>query len=321
VVLTSLGFTGPVSLTQGTRTLLDNLRDWSETYAHTSRLRLDHSNLARFNYASSRIMVSPPPKAKNKNKTGTQAKTKSKPKPAPPQFLAYRSSQVTSFEIKAYSTSPPTLSVFGSEDGVVWAPIALASTNPAPTVGGRQMLSELLPAGSVPAGVNRVKLVLGQGTELAEVAIMGGRSGPACLAQAPAARADSLAGFLPGTRPAGVLGSIGPAAARSRLVWSYCVIGGGQLAVVFPRHGGASLIATTARGYRLGGIGPGASLASLERKYGRGALSPLGKRLLVTASGDVFVVRSGRVTAVGLVGQSVLAKPGALPAAIRLARL
>jgi hypothetical protein len=81
------------------------------------------------------------------------------------------------------------------------------------------------------------------------------------------------------------------------------------------------LIATTARGYRLGGVGPGASLGSLEHRYGRAALRSVGRRLLVTPTGDVFVVGSGRVTAVGLVRRSVLAKPGALQAAIRLAAL
>jgi len=319
VVLTSLGFGAPVALSQGTQTLLDNLRDWRQTYAHTSGLKLDHSDAAQFNYASSRLMVSPPANTKTRGKGGSKSKPKPKPKPAPPQFFAYRSSQVTSFELKAYSTSATQVSVYGSEDGSVWAPIALASTNPAPAVGGRQMLSELLPAASLVAGVNRVKIVLGRGTELAQVAMMGGRSGPACLAGAPAARANSLAGFLPGTGPAGVLGSIGPPGARSRLVWSYCVVGGGQLAVVFPRRGGASLIATTARGYRLGGVGPGASLASLQHRYGRAALRAVGRRLLVTPTGDVFVVGSGGVTAVGLVRRSVLAKPGALQAAIRLA--
>jgi hypothetical protein len=199
VVLTSLGFAAPVMLSEGTQTLLDSLHDWRQTYAHTRGLRLDHSDVAQFNYASSRVMVSLAPKTK----TGGKGKKKSKPKPAPPQFLAYRSSQVTSFEVKAYSTSPPQVSAYGSEDGSVWAPIALASTNPAPTVGGRQMLSELIPAGSLPAGVNRVKLVLGRGTEIAQAGIMGGRSGPACLAPAPAARANSLAGFLPGTAPPG----------------------------------------------------------------------------------------------------------------------
>ena len=193
---------------------------------------------------------------------------------------------MTSFELKAYSQRPPQLSVYGSEDGSTWAPIVLASTNPAPAVGGRQMLSELLPAGSLPAGVNRIKLVLGRGTEIAQVDIMGGRSGPACLARTPAARANSLAGFLPGTSPAGVLGSIGVPGARSRLVWRYCVTGGGQFAVVFPRHGGVSMIATTARGYRLDGIGPGSSLASLHRRYGITGLRAVGSRLLVTPGGQ-----------------------------------
>jgi hypothetical protein len=313
VVLTSLGFGAPVALDQGTKTLLDNLRDWGQTYARTNGLTLDHSNLPLFDYAASRVMVRPPRKAKGKGK--------SKPKPPPTQFLAYRSSQVTSFEVKAYSERSPQVSVYGSEDGSVWAPIVPASTNPAPAVGGRQMLSELLPAGPLPAGVNRIKLVLGRGTEIAQVNIMGGRSGPACLAGTPAARADSLAGFLPGTTPGVVLGSVGAPGARSRLVWRYCVTGGGQLAVVFPRHGGASMIATTARGYRLDGIGPGSSLASLRRRTSVTGLQAVGSRLLVTPGGQVFIFRSGRVTAVALVSGSVLAKPGALQAAVRLAAL
>jgi hypothetical protein len=183
------------------------------------------------------------------------------------------------------------------------------------------MLSDLLPASPLPAGFNRVKIVVGPGTELAQVAITDGRSGPACLGRAPAARANSLAGFLPGTTPAGVLGSIGVPMARSRLVWRYCVAGGGQLVVVFPLHGGASLIATTARGYQLDGIGPGTSLPSLRRRYGPAGLRAVASGLLVTPAGQVFGVRSGRVTAVALIRQSVLAKPGALQAAERLAAL
>jgi hypothetical protein len=118
-----------------------------------------------------------------------------------------------------------------------------------------------------------------------------------------------------------VLGSIGVAGTSSRFVWRYCVAGGGQFAVVFPRRGGASLIATTARGYRLRGIGPGASLRSLQRRYGRGALQTVGNRLLVTPAGQMFIVRSGHVTAVALVGRSELAKRGALHAAVKLAAL
>ena len=118
-----------------------------------------------------------------------------------------------------------------------------------------------------------------------------------------------------------MLGSIGVPGARSRFVWRYCIAGGGQLAAVFPRHGGASMIATTARGYRLDGIGPGSSLASLQRRQGLKGLRAVGGRLLLTPGGHVFIVRSGRVTAVALVSRSVLAKPGALQAAARLAAL
>jgi hypothetical protein len=312
VVLTSLGFAAPVALDQGTTTLLDNLRDWRETYAHTTGLTLDHSSTSQFNYAASRAMVAPPPK--------TKTKRTSKAKPTPTQFVAYRSSQVTSFEIKAYSEHSPQVSVYGSEDGSTWAPIVLSSTHPAPAVGGRQMLSELLPAAPLPAGINRIKLVIGRGTEIAQVNIMAGRSGPTCLARAPDARANSLAGFLPASSPAGVLGSIGVPGERSRLVWRYCVAGGGQLAVVFPRHGGASMIATTAPGYRLDGIGPGSSLASLQRRYGLTGLRAAGS-LLFTPGGQVFIARSGRVTAVALVSRRVLTKPGALQAAAGLAAL
>ncbi len=151
--------------------------------------------------------------------------------------------------------------------------------------------------------------------------LVGGRSGSACLAPVPAARAGSLAGFLPGTSPGAVLGLIGVPGARSRFVWRYCVARGGQLAVVFPRRGGVSLIATTAPGYRLDGIGPGTPSRSLLDQYGHRGLRAIGTRLRATASGQVFIVRSGRVTAVALVARSVLAKPGALQAAVRLASL
>jgi hypothetical protein len=224
---------------------------------------------------------------------------------------------VTSFQLKAYSKTTPQLSVYGSEDGSVWAPLALASTEPAPAVGGQQMFSELLPASGLPAGINRLKVVLRRGTELAAVAIASGRTGPACLPRVPDARADSLAGFLPGAGAGAVLGSIGVPGSRSSLVWRYCVSGGGELAVVFPRRGGVSLIATTARAYKLDGVGPGASLLRLQRRYGPRALRKLGRRLLVTPAGQVFITGSGRVAAVALVAQRVLAKPGALQAAVR----
>jgi hypothetical protein len=123
VVLTSVGLAAPVTLDGGTRTLLDDLHDFHQTYAHTSGLTLDHGNVAQFNYAPSRVMLRPPRKPGGKGKG--KGKSKSKPKPAPPQFLAYHLSQVTSVELKAYSTSAPQMSAYGSEDGSVWAPIAL----------------------------------------------------------------------------------------------------------------------------------------------------------------------------------------------------
>lgn len=49
------------------------------------------------------------------------------------------------------------------------------------------------------------------------------------------------------------------------------------------------------------------------------ALRTVGRRLRVTSTGQVFIVRSGRVAAVGLAARRVLAKPGALQAAVRLA--
>ena len=67
-MLTSRGFGGPLALDEGTSTLLDNLRDWSRTYARTSGLTLDHSNPSQFNYAASRVMVRPPRKPKPKRK-------------------------------------------------------------------------------------------------------------------------------------------------------------------------------------------------------------------------------------------------------------
>ena len=73
VVLTSLGFAAPVALNQGTTTLLDDLHDLHQTYAHTTGLTLDHSDAAQFNDASSRVMVSPPPKTKTEGKEQVQA--------------------------------------------------------------------------------------------------------------------------------------------------------------------------------------------------------------------------------------------------------
>ena len=211
--------------------------------------------------------------------------------------------------------------MYGSEDGSTWAPIVLASTSPAPA-GGTADAEHMLPAGSLPAGVNRIKLVLGRGTEIAQVNIMGGRSGPACLARTPAAHANSLAGLYPGTSPAGMLGSIAcvVGATRSRARVAICVTRRRASLSMVPTPRGRiddcyDRARLPARRHR-----PGSSLASLHRRYGITGLRALGSRLLVTPGGQLFVIRSRRVTAVALVGRSVLAKPGA-SAAARLAAL
>ena len=49
--------------------------------------------------------------------------------------------------------------MYGSEDGSVWAPLTLASTNPAPAVGGQEMLSVLLPAG---LGLSETRRIVGR---------------------------------------------------------------------------------------------------------------------------------------------------------------
>jgi len=299
VVLTSHGFGAPAALDQGTRTLLDDLPDWQLTYAHTRGLRFDHGHPAEFNYAPSRV------EAVGKH----------------PQFLEYRAGQMTSFELKAYYATERTLriSAYGSEDGVTWTPIDLASTEPAPTVGGHELLAELLPSQALPAGTNRLKIGLAPGTELAQVRIVAGRSGTACLASDLAAGPDSLGGVTLGSRIRSVLDLLGVPALREARVWRYCVAGGGDLAEVFARRGGVTLLTSTAPGYRPRGVGPGSSLTTLRRRYGRGALTAVGRHVLVSSGAVVFVIRGGHVEAVALAAPALLGHDRALLDAVRLA--
>jgi len=296
VVLTSHGFAAPAALDQGTTTLLDGLHDWRPSYVHSAGLTLDHSDPARYDYAASRAEV-----------VGKRQ-----------QLIAYRASQMTSFELKAYYSTSLRLRAFGSERGAMWTPIALASTEPAPTIGGHQLLAELLPSQPLPAGTNRLKLELGPGTELAQVRIAAGRSGPACVAANLATGGDSVDGVTPGATRRSIRALLGvPGASRSS-VWRYCVIGGGELAFVFARRGGASLIATNASGYRLGGVGPGTPVSSLRRRYERRGLTAVGRDLLVADGGGVFITDAKTVTAVGHATAALLARRRSLESAARL---
>jgi hypothetical protein len=297
VVLTSHGFGTPVALDEGTTTLVDDLHDLRLTYTHARALKLDHSSPADFDYASSRAT----PAGKHN------------------EFLAYRASQIASFELKAYYPKALRIRAYGSADGTTWTPIGLASTEPSPAVGGHELLAELLPSHALPAGTNRLKVVLGPGTDLAQVRIMAGRSGPACLAPALATGAGAIGGIALGASHGGILGRLGLPSVRGRRAWGYCVIGGGQVGVVLTRRDTVSLILSTAAGYRLRGIGPGSPLATLERRYGRAALRAVGRGLVVSSAGGVFVIGAGRVQAVGLATPALLAHNRSLLGAVKLA--
>jgi hypothetical protein len=297
VVLTSQGFGAPVTPDEGTTTLVDDLHDWHLSSTHSRRLRIDHSNPSEFNYAPARAAVA-----------GKRR-----------QFLTYRAGQMTSFELKAYYSKTLQIRAYGSATGATWMPIDLASTSPAPAVGGSRMLAELLPSQALPAGTNRLEIDLGPGTELAQVSIAAGRSGPACLAAGLATGGGSIGGVTLGAGPRSILGLLGVPSVRARRVWRYCVTGGGEVAAVFARRGGVSLIASTAAGYRPRGIGVGSSVAGLERRYGRSALRPVGRGLLVSAGGTVFIVRAGHVAAVGVAAPALLAHPRSLRSAVRRA--
>jgi hypothetical protein len=297
VVLTSHGFGSPVQLDQATTTLTDSLHDWRLTYAHTRRLKLDHTSPSLFNYAPSRATP-----------TGKRN-----------QSIYYAATQMTSFELKAYYPKTLRILAYGSETGATWTPIALTSTEPAPAVGGHELLAELLPSQPLPAGVNRLKIVLGPSTELAQARIMAGRSGPACLPPSLATAGASIAGVTLNAARRGVLDLVGVPGYRGRRLWSYCVGTGGIVDIVFPRRNAVSLILSTAPGYHPGRVGPGSSLAGLQRRYGRGALQPVGRRLLVSSAGVVFVIHAKRVEAVGLATPGLLARHRLLVRAVILA--
>jgi hypothetical protein len=297
VVLTSHGVGVPVALDQGTTTLVDSLHDFRLTYDRSRHLKLDHANAPEFNYAPSRAT----PAGKHN------------------EHLAYGASQITSFELKAYYPKTLRLRVYGSLDGATWTPIALASTAPAPAVGGHELLDEVLPGSSLPAGVNRLKIELGPGTELAQVRIMARRSGPACLAPGLSTGGASIGGLALGAVRRSVLGLVGVPGYRGRWLWSYCVEGGGDVSVVYTHRGRVSLVVSTAAGFRPRGVGPGTAVATLRGRYHHGALQAVGRRLLVSTGGVVFVTKSGRVAAVGLATPDLLAHSGALVRAVKLA--
>ena len=305
VVLSSLGAGAPVALNDGRKTLLDDLVDWHKVYARSNDLKLDHSNPPQFDEDSSRVTAT--------------AKAKL------PQYLIYQANQITSFELRAYYRRALGLGTYGSQDGKTWTPVTLTWTNPAPAVGGQRYLAEVLPNEPIPAGTDWLKIELtSNDTEVGQVAIRYGRVGPACLARRVQAGLDSLGGISLGASQRGVQGRFGVPSVRGARTWRYCVIGGGEVVVVFAGRSGASLIASTASTYRPGGIGPGSSVASLRHRFRPGNLRSVAGRIFVATSPQgqvVFVTRASQVRAVAIATPTLLGSERSLSGAIRLAHL
>ena len=108
---------------------------------------------------------------------------------------------------------------------------------------------------------------------------------------------------------------------RSRSLLRYCVRGGGELRVAFPRRGGARLVATTARGHRRRGLGARMRLATVRRAYPR--TYRIGRRLYAASRSSrvVFGVRRGRVRFVAVADRRVLKRTRVLRRYLRRARL
>jgi hypothetical protein len=140
-----------VPLHEGTQALTDDLGNWSVAASHTKGLKLDHSAPPRFNDDPSRAVV------RSKH----------------PQYLIYRAGFITSFELKAYYHGTLGLRAFVSRNGRSWSPIAIESTNAAPSLGGHGWyLDELLPGAPIPLGAKQLMIELSsRQTELSQVNI------------------------------------------------------------------------------------------------------------------------------------------------------
>jgi hypothetical protein len=151
LVLSSLGTGSTVALHDGRGTLVDNLGTLANNASHTRGLRLDHSYTSRFNDDHSRAV---------------EASRR-------PQYVVYHQASVTSFELKAYYNGALGLTVYVSRNGRSWTPLGLASTNPAPALGGHGwFLEDLLPGAAIPPGSSWLKIQLSnRRTELSQVAI------------------------------------------------------------------------------------------------------------------------------------------------------
>lgn len=151
VILSSLPVSSSAPISVGSRALSDSFGSWGGQYRRSRGLRLDTSNPMDFNGARSRATPS---------RKGVQD-------------LIYRAPGMMSFELKAYVGTKAGIRVSAARSRGSWTPVALASTDPAPTVGGHGWyLEDLLPASPLAAGTDRLKIELAnRRTELSQVLI------------------------------------------------------------------------------------------------------------------------------------------------------
>lgn len=299
VVLTSRGFGSSVSPSQGTGTVTDNLHSLSVGYEHSPNLVIVRKDPAEFNYA--------PARATPKGKKGPDAS------------IAYRASEISSFELKTYFEKQILVTAYVSEEGSGWWRIPLSHTAPSPTVGGHEQLVEFFSALPMPAGINRLKVVLGHGTQLAGVRIASDRSGPACLATELPASAGSLAGIAPGISAAQVLGTIGRSTTHSGSAWQFCVNRGGELGVAYGAHATVAAVVSTAPAFRPEGFRIGESSADVEARLGPTRIAGAGHGLIAATDGLVFVIHAGAVQALALADPALLPHLGQLAGTIHRA--
>jgi hypothetical protein len=125
-----------------------------------------------------------------------------------------------------------------------------------------------------------------------------------------------------GAGPQAVLYAAGQPSSRPGRSYRYCVARApGTVAAVFDKRGRLAVIAASARGYRAGGIAPGAPASRLRgrvRAVGGGLWLSRGRR---GRSRFVYVVIGGAVRAVAVISGSEALRGGAVRADVAAAGL
>jgi microsomal dipeptidase-like Zn-dependent dipeptidase len=120
--------------------------------------------------------------------------------------------------------------------------------------------------------------------------------------------------------PAQLLRAIGQPVSRPLRAYRWRVCGGGETVAAFTSRGRSGLVGSTARGWKIGGLGPGARASRLRgaRRFGR-----TGVRVRRAGRGGRYVygVRKGRISWVAVASRSVGTDAKQLRRHLRLAGL